>query len=251
MACGAMDFQLRFYDLLASTNSTAAAAASQGAADGTVIVAARQSGGKGRLARSFFSPQGGLYFSLILRPAINPDCAAQLTLLAGVAVAEALNSLYGTDQVRIKWPNDLLWQGRKLCGILSELALDETGIDYVVIGIGVNVALAAQDLPSDLAAIATSLLLETGIKLAPRQVLEAILQRFAPLYEEWLAQGAAPMLERWRQLNCTLGSSVRVWDDEEELCRGRALDIDPAGAILIQEEGGPVRTFNFGEIKLR
>ena len=246
-----MDIKLCFYDLLRSTNETAAAAAAEGAAEGTVIVAARQSGGRGRLTRHFVSPEGGLYFSLILRPAIDPGCAAQLTLLAGVAVAEAVNYLYETDKAQIKWPNDILWQGRKVCGILSEAALNETGIDYAVIGVGVNVALKAEDIPADLQGIAASLSFETGREVTPRCVLDEILRRFDDLYEEWLQKGAAPMLERWRRLSCTLGAQVRVLDDGRELCRGTAVAVDARGALQICDEQGSCKTFDFGEISLR
>ena len=150
-----MKIQLREFDVLKSTNETAVAMAQEGAPEGTVIVAARQESGHGRMQRVWNSPLGGLWFTVILRPQIDPQFAAQITLLAGVAVAKAVRRLYNTESVKIKWPNDLLLDGKKICGILSELQLDENGvIDYAIVGIGVNVALSAADFPAEVAATA-------------------------------------------------------------------------------------------------
>lgn len=246
-----MEIKLLQYEALESTNKTAAEAARAGAAEGTVIVAARQTGGRGRMTRSFASPPGGLYFSLILRPQIDPQYVAQLTLLAGVAVAQSLRSLYDTEEICIKWPNDLLWGGKKLCGILSELTLRADGaVDYVIVGIGVNLALAREDFPAELQPVATSLLLETGKRLPTSEVLEGILSAAAELYGRWLTDGPAEVLRLWRRLNCTLGREVLVKDNDEVIFRGRALDIDDKGAVVIGADGA-ARSFDFGEISLR
>ena len=121
-------------------------------AEGTVIVAETQEGGRGRMKRVWNSPKGGLWFSIILRPQIDPQYATQITLLTGVTVAKALRKLYETEKVMIKWPNDLLLDGKKICGILSEMRLDENGnVDYAVVGVGINVALAKDAFPKRIA----------------------------------------------------------------------------------------------------
>lgn len=247
-----MKIQLRHFDVLESTNTTAVAAAIDGAPEGTVIVADRQEGGHGRMQRVWNSPLGGLWFTVILRPQIDPQFAAQITLLAGVAVARALRRLYDTDAVAIKWPNDVLLDGKKICGILSELQLDESGaVAYAVVGVGINVDLREQDIPEDIRPAAAILNLSLERKHTCKEVLQAVLAEFAAVYEDWIARGAVAVLKSWRQLNCTLGRHVLVKDDDEVIFTGVACDMDEQGAIIVKNEEGICRSFNFGEISIR
>lgn len=247
-----MKIQLRQFDVLESTNVTAVAAAKDGAVEGTVIVAARQEGGHGRMKRVWNSPLGGLWFTIILRPQIDPQFVAQVTLLAGVAVAKALRRIYATDAVKIKWPNDLLLDGKKVCGILSELQLDENGaIDYAVVGIGVNVALKERDFPAELRNLAASLNMSLHKDYTCREVLDAILDEFASLYEDWLVRGAEAVLPAWRELNCTLGKKVLVKDNDKVIFSGETIAVDETGALLVRGENGIVQSFDFGEISIR
>lgn len=247
-----MKIQLRQFDVLESTNVTAVAAAKDGAAEGTVIVAARQEGGHGRMKRVWNSPLGGLWFTIILRPQIDPQFVAQVTLLAGVAVAKALRRLYATEAVKIKWPNDLLLDGKKVCGILSELQLDENGaIQYAVVGIGVNVALKEEDFPAELKTAAASLNASLHKDYTCQEVLTAIMEDFAALYERWLVQGAEAVLPAWKELNCTLGKKVLVKDNDEVIFTGETIAVDEAGALLVRNEEGIIQSFDFGEISIR
>ncbi|MBF0449017.1 MAG: biotin--[acetyl-CoA-carboxylase] ligase [Magnetococcales bacterium] len=149
--------KIHFFETLDSTNIQAGILARAGALDGTVVVADHQSQGKGRLGRSWDSPSGlNLYFSLILRPDIYPRHAAQLTLLTGLALAEVVQAV-GGEAVQIKWPNDLLLGGRKLAGILTEMAVEADRIQFVVVGVGVNLNASVSDLSPELAQIATTL----------------------------------------------------------------------------------------------
>ena len=153
-----------------STNARAKYLAGDGTPEGTVIVAEKQTEGRGRRGRSWFSPPGeGIYTSVILRPPIPPNEAPKLTLLASVALAEALLSLTSLE-VSIKWPNDILIRGREAAGILTEIGAEMDRIDYVVIGVGVNVNTPSKGLPPDIAHTATSVFMETG-KEFPRIVL--------------------------------------------------------------------------------
>lgn len=174
-----MKLHIKYYNVVESTNLTATDAAKCGAKEGTVIIAKRQSDGRGRMCRVWTSPLGGLWFSTILRPVVDPAYAAQLTMLAGVAVCIAVRRLYHTEKAVIKWPNDLLFSGKKICGILSELQLNENGsIDYAVIGIGLNVDLNVKDFPPELRNTAVSLNFIAGEKHACEEVLNAVLDDF-------------------------------------------------------------------------
>lgn len=247
-----MNIQLRQFDVLESTNVTAVAFAKEGASEGTVIVAERQEGGRGRMRRVWASPQGGLWFSIILRPQIDPQFAAQVTLLMGVAVGKALRRIYATDGIMIKWPNDLLLHKKKVCGILSELQLNENGaIDYTIIGVGVNVALKPEDFPPELRDTAASLNVSLNKNYTCREVLDNILQEFDSLYREWLAKGADVILAPWKEMNCTLHKEVFVKDNDQVIFSGIVTAIDEAGAIIVRNERGESQSFDFGEISIR
>ena len=247
-----MKIQLKQFDVLQSTNVTAVAFAKEGAVEGTVIVAERQEGGRGRMHRVWSSPKGGLWFTIILRPQIDPQFVAQVTLLAGVAVVRALRKLYATEEIMIKWPNDLLLNGKKVCGILSEMQLNENGsIDYAIVGIGVNVDLNPQAFPEDLRNTAASLNASFGKNYTCTAVLDNILQEFASLYRDWLKEGAQVILEPWKKLNCTLNRRVFVKDNDEVIFSGEVVAINEAGAIIVRNEEGESQSFDFGEISIR
>lgn len=247
-----MKIQLKQFDVLQSTNVTAVAFAKDGAPEGTVIVAERQNGGRGRRNRVWNSPLGGLWFTVILRPHIDPQYVAQVTLLAGVAVAQALRQIYQTDEITIKWPNDLLLRGKKVCGILSEMQLDENGaIDYAIVGIGINVALNPEDFPEDLKGIAASLNASFNKNYTCGYVLDNILREFDFLYQQWLIKGANIIIDLWKKLNCTLGKQVLVKDNDEVIFSGEVISIDETGAIVVRSKEGELQSFDFGEISIR
>ncbi len=247
-----MKIQLQYYDVLESTNITAVEKALGGAPEGTVIVARRQCKASGRMQRIWNSPEGGLWFSLILRPCINPEIVAQLTLLAGVSVVKAISKLYNTGKARIKWPNDLLFDGKKICGILSEMKLDERGmVDYAILGIGVNVNLHDEDFPEALKHTATSLKIACGMDISCDVVLQHILEELSLLYDEWLTNGPDKLLDEWKVHSCTLGKHVLVKDDDKIIFEGVAIDMNPQGALLIRNAQGIQRSFDFGEISIR
>lgn len=244
--------QLLKFDTLQSTNITAVALAKNGAAEGTVVVAERQEGGKGRMKRIWSSPKGGLWFTIILRPQIDPQYVAQVTLLAGVAVAKALRKLYETEDVMIKWPNDLLLRGKKVCGILSEMQLDEEGnVDYAVVGIGINVSLTKDAFSKDLQDVATSLNESLNKKYTCDQVLDQVLLELEELYDKWLCRGAEVILEPWKALNCTLNKKVHVKDNDQVIFSGTVIGINEYGAIVVDDGNGNTQVYDFGEISLR
>lgn len=221
-----------------STSEVAFHMASEGGAPhGQLVVAEAQTKGRGRLGRSWISPGGvNLYFSLVLRPALDPARAPELALVAGVALAEALSD-FGAP-ARIKWPNDVEIGGRKVAGILAEMSAVPERLLFAVLGVGINVN--ADPLPNEIASIATSLKRELGRPVSRPRVLSAALGGL----EDWLDrhedQGFAPVRERWRELSSTLGNAVDV-EVEGRVLSGEAIDIDEGGALLIRTPQGVQR----------
>jgi len=235
------------YDELTSTNDRAKELADEGAEHGEVVVAEAQTSGRGRRGRTWVSPpRKNLYFSVVLRPDLPPARAPELTLVASVAISEALQQA-GVD-ARIKWPNDLLASGKKIAGILTELAADPDRVEWVVLGVGVNLNARAEDFPADVRGEATSILLERG-QPAPRALFAAAC--FTAL-EGWLDRhaegGFAAIREAWRERSATLGREVSVRLDDREIV-GTAEDLDETGALLVRTPAGLERILS-GEVRL-
>ncbi|WP_308546409.1 biotin--[acetyl-CoA-carboxylase] ligase [uncultured Selenomonas sp.] len=220
-----------------STNEDAKIAAAEGAPDGTVVLTEFQGTGHGRLSRGWFCPKGkGVLFSVLLRPQdILPQDAPKYTLLAAVAVVRVCRAR-GLD-VGIKWPNDVLADGKKLVGILTEMSAEMERIHYIVIGTGINVNIEAAEFAPEIREKATSLSLLAGHPLDRRQLLADILQEMETLSLDVQAQGFVPVLDEWRRLSLTLGQEVRVIGVNETFT-GRAVDIDADGALLVDTETG-------------
>lgn len=244
---------VKYFPVLDSTNITAKEFAEKGAADGTVIQAGRQMSGRGRLGRVWESrAENGLWFSMILRPTVAAECGAQITLLTAVAVAKALQALTNNKKIAIKWPNDIMLDGKKICGILAEMQLDIQGeIEYAIVGIGINVNMSSKDFGTQLLSTATSLYLLTGIKYKREQVLGVFLDEFSRLYSQWQQDGFDDIRLKWLQYSCTLGHRVVVKDNDKEIYSGVAEDMDNYGSLLVRNAAGKIERFDFGEISIR
>lgn len=242
--------EIQAFDVVDSTNNEARRLAMAGAAEGTVVVAEQQNGGKGRLDRQFFSPSGkGIWFSVILRPPFLPQEAPKCTLMAAVAVARAMQE-FGL-RAGIKWPNDILYENKKLVGILTEMSAEMEGINYIIIGIGVNVNILPEDFPEDIRKSATSLAIMKGDTLPRVKFFQALLQAMDDLYDEVLAGGFGPVMQEWREYSITLGQDVRVIGVRDgEVFNGRAVDIDPEGALLVDTAQGQRRVLA-GDVSIR
>lgn len=233
-----------------STNETAKKAALAGAQDGTVIVAEQQKHGKGRLGRDWSSPPNqGLWFSIILRPPIKPTEAAQLTFVSAVAVCKALRSLTGLP-VMIKWPNDLLFENKKVCGILTELSARMDNINFLVVGIGVNINQQEKDFPDEIKETASSLAIASGRVWQRTEVLNKILQEYENQYQNYLDVGFGNTLQLWRGLNTTLGKEVVV-TTKEECYTGIAEEINESGCLLVRRNSGETEVLWAGDVSLR
>lgn len=234
--------ELQVADVLPSTNVTARELAQQGAPEGTVVVAAAQTAGRGTRSRAFFSPQGGVYMSIILRPREADGCL--ITSCAAVAVARAIERLCPLN-VRIKWVNDLYVGGKKLCGILTEAGFSpDNALDYVVLGIGVNVA--AVTFPPEIAAIATSLGNE-GRAVDRAALIAAILEEWETAYA---TIGSGDFLAESRARSCVLGQRVTVTRGNEQFV-ATATAIDDRGHLLVETAEGDSVTLHSGEVSIR
>ncbi|EKX94983.1 biotin--[acetyl-CoA-carboxylase] ligase [Selenomonas sp. oral taxon 138] len=237
------------YDVVDSTNLVLKNLAREGAEDGTVVVADSQGTGRGRMERAFFSPPGkGIWVSILLRPTFLPQDAPKCTLMAAVAVARAMEK-FGL-RAAIKWPNDILHDGRKLVGILTEMSAEMDCVNYVVIGIGINVNIAPEEFPAELRAIATSLMQMKGAPLPRVAFLQELLRVLDDLYASVQREGFAPVLAAWREYAVTLGQEVRVIGPAGEEFEGVAVDIDAEGALLVDTAEGRRRVLA-GDVSIR
>jgi len=235
------------YTEIDSTNARAVAMADQGAPEGTLVVAERQACGRGRRGRTWFSPPAdGIYASLILRPSLLPREAPQITFLTAVAAAEAIHDCTQLD-VRIKWPNDLLVNGKKFAGILTEIHADRDVLHYAVVGIGINVNTSG--FPEEISDRATSLLIETGRRFSRAALLRDYLREEESRLIQLRTKGFAPILARWKELADTIGRSIRV-EMTGATCEGWAEDVDPEGVLILRDRKGRCHRILSGDVAL-
>ncbi|MGP0629438.1 biotin--[acetyl-CoA-carboxylase] ligase [Nitrospina sp. 32_T5] len=234
------------YDQVDSTNDLAKNLLLQGAEEGTVVLADSQTKGKGRLGRSWYSePDTGLYFSLILKPTLDQDEIPHLTLMAAVAVVEALNQI-DSQNATLKWPNDILLNNRKLGGILSEQVVDGPH-PGVVIGIGLNVS--QEEFPEDIARLATSLLIEAGTHPARFELLINIIKNLHSYYQILLEDNVGIVLSHWRQNTRMLGTPILLRHGNQTHS-GIAMDLDDCGRLVVHLDSGEEVAFESGEVTL-
>ncbi|HET6490366.1 MAG TPA: biotin--[acetyl-CoA-carboxylase] ligase [Syntrophales bacterium] len=231
-----------------STNRLARDLAILGAVEGTIVVAESQTGGRGRKGRNWFSPPGeGIYVSLVLRPRFQPAEAPKMTLLTGVALAETLFHAV-PSRVTIKWPNDVLLEGRKVAGILVEISTDIDAIDYMIVGVGMNINTPPDRFPADLRERATSLAAHAGHTVPRAEILGAFLDCFEHYYDLIGKEGFAPVIGRWRELSDMVGRRVRVQDFNRSL-QGTIAGIDDDGVLLIKTADADIHRVIAGDVE--
>lgn len=234
----------------ASTNSDAFRLAEGGAVEGTVVLADSQSGGKGRMGRRWESPGGvNLYCSVVLRPKVMPYEAPQLTFLSAVAVARAIE-LMTELQPRIKWPNDVLINEKKVAGLLNEMSAETDGINFVILGIGVNLNMTADQFPQDLRQPATSLSLETGRDVGRAHFAAQLLNELDRLYQAFCAKGFGPVREEWQQRCNANGRRLVVTDGGRETVSGLFAGIDGDGALLVDRGDAGIERILCGDVRI-
>ena len=237
---------IHYFDTTDSTNTRAQARAFQGAPAGTVLIANHQTGGRGRLGRSFLSPAGtGVYMSVILRPNCPPAELMHLTCAAAVAACDAVEKAVGL-RPGIKWTNDLVYQNRKLAGILTELGLSPSGmVDWAVIGIGINCLQKEDDFDPSIRSFAGSLSMFAPCDRA--KVAAALVDAFSQM--DLTRKGE--MMNRYRADCITLGREVSLLRGNDPVRHGRAVDIDADGALVVEFAPGIREAVNSGEISIR
>ncbi len=234
------------YFRIDSTNTVALRMASSGAPDGTVVLAEEQTAGRGRFGRAWYSEKSsGIYVSIILRPKLAPSAAPVLTLMAGVAAQAAIERATGLA-ADIRWPNDLLLNGKKLCGILTEMNAEVDRLHAVVIGIGINVN--HRDIPDELRSIATSLRLEGGKVYSRAQILVGLLREIEQYYRILLKEGNQTIIDRWMAVSSyAQGKRIRILTGNGEF-QAVTAGLEPTGALRVRRDDGREEPLVAGEI---
>lgn len=236
-------FRLVAVDETGSTNDDAIQAARQGEPEGTLIWARRQTKGRGRRGRSWVSPEGNLHLSIVLRPGLASNRAGEIAFVAALAAADACATLAPNADIRCKWPNDVLADSRKVGGLLIESSIVADRIDWLVVGIGLN--LVAH--PDDVEFPATHLTLHAGRSIAVEEGLHALATAFAERYRLWREDGFAPMRAAWLVRAAGLGAPIRVRLESQEL-QGVFTGLDEDGALILSQADGKQRRITAGDV---
>lgn len=241
--------EVYFFDEIDSTNNYIKKIAENGAGHGSLAIAECQTGGRGRRGRAWKSPKGtGIWMSYLLRPAIPPYSASMLTLVAGLAVSRVLSEVTGIE-AGIKWPNDVVMNGHKVCGILTEMSADPDIINYVVVGIGINVN--TREFPEDIAEVATSLRIETGRQHNRSGIIAKICTDFENLYGKLCECGnMAALTEEYNKHLVNVDREVRI-SELQDSYSGIARGIDNEGRLLVELPDGSIKPVFAGEVSVR
>jgi len=228
--------KIHYYSETGSTNDDAFSLGIAGAHEGTVVVADSQSKGKGRLQRSWHSPSGAnIYTSVILKPKIKTSESSRIPILAGVAVAEVLDT-YCPGKIKLKWPNDILINEKKVCGILSQVKITAKGIDFLVLGIGINVNMVRNQLSEEIRDSATSLAMETGGDISRLELIISLYENLEKWYKQLLQNEFGPVKEKWLELTPMIGRTVQVVYKDETIS-GTATGLDEDGSLILLTAG--------------
>lgn len=232
---------LYYYPILSTTMETARELAKKGAAEGTAVIAGTQTIGRGRLARTWLSPEGSLAMSVILMPAVNK--LPQLVMIASLAVVRAIKQVTGLE-THIKWPNDIMLKGKKVCGILIENEVKGGDVNFAVIGIGINVNLNPMDFP-EIADIATSLSYEVGQGISKVELASTLLFELERLYLE--SQSGAAVYKEWQENMETLGKRIKV-DTGKTVEQGKAETVTENGDLILRHDDGSLTEIVAGDV---
>ena len=239
-----------FYPTIGSTNDKAKDLAQKGAEEGTLVIADTQTAGRGRLDRHWFSPPGlGIYLSAIVRPKVPAESAFGVHMAAAIALAQAADAQHLQGAVGIKWPNDLVAEGRKLAGILSEVGIQAGILEWCVVGVGINVNHTRTDFPPDLRDRAISLREICNRRLDRLDLVVQFIDTFWLWYDRYLEGGIAVLAPEWRRRSTLLGRTVRV-ETAGETYVGTALDLENDGALRVRLESGTEEVLHAGDVEL-
>lgn len=239
---------IHFYDAVESTNLIAIELAQEGEAEGTVVLADQQLRGRGRGDRSWHSPAGvGIYCSVVLRPKMVPAKGQLITLMAGVSIVKAITLRTGLSP-RVKWPNDILINDKKVAGILLESKVRGGLIDYSVLGFGINVNNGSADFPEGMEFNASSLFLELKRPVDRSKLVIEVFAELERLYHKLQSEDFFEVLEQWRHYSSTLGQRVRI-RQKDRATEGIAVDLAEDGGLLVRAEGGQQIVVHAGDVE--
>ncbi|AGB40156.1 birA, biotin-(acetyl-CoA-carboxylase) ligase [Halobacteroides halobius DSM 5150] len=237
--------QIIHYNQIDSTNRVAKEQAKNGVKEGTVIISEEQTGGKGRLNRNFSSPQGGIWLSYILSPDLKPVMAGRATYLSALALAKTINQITNLD-AKIKWPNDVLINDKKVSGILTEMGAELDKVNYLAIGMGINANFAISKLPVELHNKVTTIFNELGEQIDRVAFVQSLLQEIEKLYPK--LDNFEELLAEWKGYAYTLGQEVKIADGNQEYS-GLAVDIADDGALIVKTDRGQEKVYS-GDVSL-
>ena len=240
--------EICYFDVTDSTNTQAKSLGEGDAPNGTLVVAGKQESGRGRRGRSFESPAGtGIFMTLLLRPEIEPQNASMLTLVSALAVAKGIEHMVDLP-VQIKWPNDIVINGKKVCGILTEMSAQMDYVNYIVIGIGINVS--NEEFPEEIKDVATSIYLESGKHVNRAMLIEKIWEEFEDYYELYeKTQDLSSLVKEYDSYLVNRGQKVRVLDPKEPY-EGKAMGITDRGELIV-DTWEARRLVSAGEVSVR
>ena len=242
--------RIRYFPSITSTNDVLKKLAAEGAPQGTTLVAGSQTGGRGRMGRTFLSPpETGIYMSVLLRPECSPLELMHLTCASGTAACDAIEGAIGL-RPGVKWANDIVFEKRKLAGILTEMGLRADGlVSYAIIGIGINCCQQPEDFPPEIQSFAGSLAMAAGKEVDRFAVAAHMIESFADMNCRLLPE-KDKIMQEYRRDCITIGQDVRVLRSEDSR-QGKALDVDSDGALIVQYSDGTIQHVNSGEVSVR
>lgn len=240
--------EIHIFGEIDSTNIKGMELGERGSPEGTILLAETQTTGKGRLGRKWISPRGNIYLSVILRPDIQPSRIPLITLMAGVASASALRKTINIDAY-IKWPNDIILNGKKVGGILTEMNSEMDRINYIVLGIGINVNMDPSLLPPDVRVNATTLKEAIGREVNRTEILSALIKELDRWYRIFLNDGYGSILDTWRGLSLSFRKKVKVTSLNRTI-EGLAEEIDDYGRLLVRLEDGKIEKVVSGDVTI-
>lgn len=241
---------IHIFDEVDSTQNVAQRLVREGAPEGTLVLAERQTAGRGRLGRHWHSPKGkGIYLSLAVRPDLPLHLMPHMTLLAAVALCRAVRQTVPGVSPGIKWPNDLLVRGRKISGILMESSAENEALQYIVAGVGISCNLEADDYPEELREKATSLLIESGSKVEREKLIAAFLLQLEEMFQLYREQGFGVVRSLWEASSATIGRQVRMVAYGGS-CEGEAVGLDDWGGLVVRQADGTLKTVYSADTEL-
>lgn len=237
-----------YFDSIGSTNDEARKIASKGSKEGLVVIAEEQTSGRGRMGRKWTTPKyQAIAFSVVIMPKIKPEESPGITLVMGTAVCRAIREVCSLD-AGIKWPNDIIINNKKVCGILTELSAEIDAVNYIIIGVGINANV--ERFPEEIKEIATSIYLESGRKVSRKELISKVFLEFENLYEDYKINGLKNIIDEFKSYSVTLNKRVNVTSINESF-KGQAADILSDGTLVIKLDDGSERKVLSGDVSVR